>query len=281
MNAHRDAAELMCRWAAWLGAPIFISDILTTPGHGLVQQSRSANECKTTINGDGFGLAWYDKRTLPGLYRDVYPAWSDQNLQALAHQLQVRLFLAHVRASTGTATSRNNCHPFVQGRWSFMHNGQFSGFERFRKSADMMIEGTLYADRKGATDSEALFLVACGLNLNEDPKSALEQAVARFEALAFQNGAAPHVRCATALSDGDTLYVVRYASDDRAPTVYYQWNDTLKGWSVVSEPYETEVGGWKEVPQGSFCRFAGTEVEITPFMPSETIGTRQHLMRAI
>lgn len=281
MSARRGVDNGMCRWAAWLGAPVFLSDILTTPGHGLIKQSRAATECKTAINGDGFGLAWYDKRTEPGLYRDVYPAWSDQNLHALAHQLQLRLFLAHVRASTGTATSRNNCHPFVHGRWSFMHNGQFGGFEHFRKSADMMIDDALYADRKGATDSEALFLVACGRLLDAAPQQALEQAVGRFERLAMQSGAAPYVRCAAALSDGETLYAIRYASDDLAPTVYYQWNDILKGWSVVSEPYESEMGGWIEVPKGSFCRFTATDVDITPFEPSETSGDLGHLIRMI
>ena len=75
----------------------------------------------------------------PGLFRDVLPAWSDPNLKSLTAQVQSHLFLAHVRASTGTATSRNNCHPFVHGRWSFMHNGQVGGYDAFRRDADMMI----------------------------------------------------------------------------------------------------------------------------------------------
>ena len=66
----------------------------------------------------------------PGLYRDILPAWSDPNLKSLCRQIKSGLFLAHVRASTGGATSRANCHPFVSGRWSFMHNGQIGGFEQ-------------------------------------------------------------------------------------------------------------------------------------------------------
>lgn len=259
----------MCRWAAWQGAPIFLSEIITAPQHSLIDQARDASECKTAINADGFGLAWYDKRPTPGLYRDVYPAWSDTNLRSLAEQVEARLFMAHVRASTGTATSRNNCHPFVQGNWTFIHNGQVGGFERFRKAADMMIEDRFYAHRKGATDSEALFLVACGYGLEEDPKAAMERSVAAFEAQARQADATPHMRMAAALSDGKTLYAVRYASDDLAPSLYYQWNEVWKGWSVVSEPYDTSCGGWKEVPKGSFCRFTPDEVEITSFIPSD------------
>jgi glutamine amidotransferase len=111
----------MCRWAAYIGAPIFLEEIVSRPGHSLIHQSHCATECKTAINADGFGIAWYGERPEPGLYRDVLPAWSDPNLRSLTAQVKSRLFLAHVRASTGTATSRNNCHPFAVGRWSFMH----------------------------------------------------------------------------------------------------------------------------------------------------------------
>jgi predicted glutamine amidotransferase len=49
-----------------------------------------------------------------------------------------------VRASTGGATSRTNCHPFVAGRWSFMHNGQIGGFERLRCRLESEISDDLY-----------------------------------------------------------------------------------------------------------------------------------------
>ena len=99
----------MCRWAAYVGQPVFIEDIVSRPGHSLVRQSHEAVECKSAINADGFGLAWYGERAEPGLFRDILPAWSDPNLASLTQQVKSRLFLAHVRASTGTATSRNNC----------------------------------------------------------------------------------------------------------------------------------------------------------------------------
>jgi predicted glutamine amidotransferase len=119
----------MCRWAAYIGEPLFLADIIADPVHSLIEQSRHAEECKTNLNADGFGVAWYAHRTQPGLYRDIYPAWSDPNLRALSHQVKSPLFLAHVRASTGAAISRNNCHPFAVGQWSFMHSGQIGGFE--------------------------------------------------------------------------------------------------------------------------------------------------------
>ncbi|WP_126978685.1 class II glutamine amidotransferase [Frigidibacter oleivorans] len=256
----------MCRWAAYTGEAIFLEDIVSRPGHSLIRQSHCASQCLTSVNADGFGLAWYGERPEPGLYRDVMPAWSDPNLKSLVAQVRSRLFLAHVRASTGTATSRNNCHPFVVGRWCFMHNGQIGGYDGFRRAAEMLIPDALYAHRRGATDSEALFLTALGEGLEEDPQGAMERATARFEALSRAAGAAPHVRLTAAYSDGRRLYAVRYATDEGAPTLYHRWSDSRQGRAVVSEPLE-DGEAWEAVPPGSFCIFDGAAVEVRPFRP--------------
>jgi predicted glutamine amidotransferase len=59
----------------------------------------------------------------PGRYRSVTPAWSDANLRDLASHIESPLFLAHIRATTGTPVQQTNCHPFRHGRWLFVHNG--------------------------------------------------------------------------------------------------------------------------------------------------------------
>lgn len=257
----------MCRWAAYVGAPIFLEEIVSRPGHSLIHQSHCATQCHSAINADGFGVAWYGERPEPGLYRDVMPAWSDPNLRSLTAQVKSGLFLAHVRASTGTATSRNNCHPFTVGRWSFMHNGQIGGYDAFRRDADMMIRDDLYTHRKGATDSEALFLIALAEGLDDDPQGAMERAAARVIALARAKGAAPHLRLTVALSDGERLHAVRFATDNMAPTLYHRWSERRQGRAVVSEPLEQDEGDWTEVPAGSFCTFQGREVAMRPFSP--------------
>jgi glutamine amidotransferase len=256
----------MCRWAAYTGAPIFLEEVVCRPGHSLIHQSHGATESKTAINADGFGIAWYGERDEPGLFRDILPAWSDPNLRSLTAQVRSRLFLAHVRASTGTATSRNNCHPFTVGSWSFMHNGQIGGFERLRRDAEQMIADDLYLQRKGATDSEALFLVALGDGLADDPQGAFERAVGRMEALSRAKGATPHIRLSAAFTDGERLYACRYATDDHAPTVYHRWSDRFAGRAVVSEPLELGEC-WEAVAPGSFCIFDGKRAETRPFRP--------------
>lgn len=258
----------MCRWAAYIGAPCFLEDVVTRPDHSLIQQSIQATECKTQTNGDGVGVAWYGSRPEPGLYRDILPAWSDPNLRSLTAQVESGLFLAHVRASTGTATSRNNCHPFAVRNWSFMHNGQVGGFDSFRRRADMLIPDDLYHERKGATDSEVLFLLGLMEGMEEHPKEAMQIAVGILERMSRERGTTPHMRLAAAFSDGETLYAVRYASDERAPTVYHRASDSRQGRAVVSEPLVEAEDGWEEIPAGSFCRFSkdgGFKIE--PFRP--------------
>ncbi len=262
----------MCRWAAWIGAPIFLDEVISRPDHSLIAQSQQADECKTATNADGFGVAWYDHRVEPGLYRDVYPAWSDPNLAAVARQVKSGLFLAHVRAATGTAISRNNCHPFAVGKWSFMHNGQVGGFDGLRKDADMAVPDALYSERKGATDSEAIFLTALGLGLDQRPAGAMEEAIMQMQRLSEQKGTTPHLRASLAYSDGTRLYAVRYASDRRAPSLYYRHFEELGGYMVVSEPLEGSAGGWTEIEQNSHCCLSGGGLVQQGFLAGGALG---------
>ena len=106
----------MCRWIAYRGETVPLERYVTEPAHSLVVQSLRAKESVGATNGDGFGLGWYGDRDEPGLYREVRPAWSDENLKHLCRHIRSPLFFAHVRAATGTPTTRPNCHPFVHGK---------------------------------------------------------------------------------------------------------------------------------------------------------------------
>ncbi len=258
----------MCRWAAYAGPEIFLEEIISRPEHSLVSQSLHSDEGKTDTNGDGFGMAWYGERPEPGLFRDTYPAWADPNLQSLAAHVKSGLFLAHVRASTGSATSRNNCHPFVHGRWSFMHNGMIGGYNGFRKQVDQMIPDALYPHRKGATDSEAAFLIALGNGLEANPKRALEQTVFQLETLARERGESPYMRFTAAFSDGRRLFGVRYASDKFAPTLYLRKMCKFGGHTLVSEPLEVSDAPWEVVPPATFVEITDGQVVLSDFVPN-------------
>ncbi|MCO5063718.1 MAG: class II glutamine amidotransferase [Rhizobiaceae bacterium] len=255
----------MCRWAAYVGEPVFLEQIVTAPCHSLIAQSHHALEAKTPTNGDGFGVAWYGEHPEPGLYRDILPAWSDPNLKSLCRQISSPLFLAHVRASTGGATSRMNCHPFVLDRWSFMHNGQIGGFDRLRRRLEAEISDELYDRLEGTTDSELLFLLMVQNGLDRDPAGAARRAVALVIDAARRAGIAPHVRLTSAFSNGEALYAIRYATDAFAPTLYFA-NTAESGRCLVSEPFDQDACRWQAVAPNSFVTATRLDIAIEPFM---------------
>lgn len=260
----------MCRWAAYIGDETFLEDIVTAPCHSLIAQSHHALEAKTPTNGDGFGVAWYGARPEPGLYRDILPAWSDPNLKSLCQQIRSPLFLAHVRASTGGATSRMNCHPFVAGRWSFMHNGQIGGFEKLQRKLEATISDELYDRLEGTTDSELFFLLMLESGLDHDPAQAATDAAGRIIEVAQEAGVKPHLRLTAAFSDGEKLYAIRYATDAFAPTLYAA--ETRGGRCLVSEPFDREGCDWQAIPPGSFVTLTRQDMTVRTFEPAPTSG---------
>ncbi|WP_421928049.1 class II glutamine amidotransferase [Neoaquamicrobium sediminum] len=258
----------MCRWAAYLGDPVFLEDVVAAPCHSLIAQSHQALEAKTATNGDGFGLAWYGERPEPGRYRDVLPAWSDCNLRSLCRQIRSGLFLAHVRASTGGATSRDNCHPFVSGRWSFMHNGQIGGFERIRRRLEESLPDALYAELHGTTDSELFFLLMLAEGLETDPHGAAARAVAHVVAAAGQAAMEPALKLTAAFADGERLYAIRYATIGTAPTLYAGELRGGSGRCLVSEPFDRDGPQWSPVPEGSCVTMTRAGMSVRPFAPT-------------
>ncbi|TYR33080.1 class II glutamine amidotransferase [Mesorhizobium microcysteis] len=258
----------MCRWAAYLGEPVFLEDIVTAPCHSLIAQSHCALEAKTATNGDGFGVAWYGDRAEPGLYRDVLPAWSDCNLKSLCRQIRSGLFLAHVRASTGGATSRDNCHPFVWGRWSFMHNGQIGGFEAIRRRLEESLSDELYAGLHGATDSELFFFLMLAEGLDRDPHAAASRAVSRVIAASQRAGIEPALKLTAAFADGERLFAVRYSTLGTAPTLYAGAFRNGPGRCLVSEPFDREGQDWQAVPPGSLVTMTHETMSVRAFEPA-------------
>ncbi len=239
----------MCRFLAYQGEPILLETLVTAPCHSLIHQSLHAEEGKTETNGDGFGLGWYGERDTPGLYREVRPAWSDENLRSLAAQIRSRTFFAHVRAATGTATSRANCHPFAHGRFLFMHNGQVGGWPVVRRRVEALIPDALYPARTGTTDSEAIFLAAMARGLEQDPVAAICGTLADVRAIMTAAGVAAPLRFTATVTDGETLWAFRWACDARPATLYYRQD--AGGLRLVSEPIDGQRAGWTEVPRGT------------------------------
>jgi glutamine amidotransferase len=260
----------MCRWIAYRGEVTALERYVTAPSHSLVVQSLKALESAGSTNGDGFGLGWYGEREEPGLYREVRPAWSDENLQHLCRHIHSPLFFAHVRASTGTPTTRPNCHPFSHGRWLFMHNGQIGDWSLIRRHVEALIPDEYYKSRVGTTDSEAVFLAILGAGADDDPVTATVRTLASLTELVRASGTGEPVRFTAALSDGHSLYAFRYANNDTANSLYYR--EAGGNVVVVSEPLDMERAFWKPVPPSHFIvARGGKAVALEPFPESAQV----------
>lgn len=240
----------MCRFVAYRGQPIFLEDLVARPQHSLVQQSLHAERAHTVTNGDGFGIGWYAERPEPAVYREVMPAWSDENLLALTATVRSGLFFAHVRAATGGGIARSNCHPFRHGRHLFMHNGQIGGYPRVRRALEARLPDGLYAQRRGATDSELLFLLALSrVEAGEPEPQAVLWAVGQARQEMRAHGIGEPLRFAAALSDGRRLHVFRLSSDDKPPSLFLHRG--VEGITVASEPLGHEESAWEPLPPGA------------------------------
>jgi glutamine amidotransferase len=257
----------MCRWIAYRGDTTSFEPFVTEPEHSLVAQSIRALESTAGTNGDGFGLGWYGEHPEPGLYRETRPAWSDENLRYLCRHLRSHLFFAHVRAATGTAVTRQNCHPFACGRWMFMHNGFVGSWNRLRRKVEALIPDTFYPSRVGTTDSEAVFLAMMGAGLDHDPLGAAQRVLWALCGLVNEENKRERMRFTSAVSNGRDLYAFRFAENDNSNSLYFR--ETGNQVIVVSEPFDKEAD-WSEVPANhALVALASQPAQIVPFLPAD------------
>ena len=129
-----------------------------------------------------------------------------------------------------------------------MHNGQVGGYATLKRRLEALIPDEFYDARFGTTDSEALFLAALGFGLKDDPLGATAKMLKRVREVIDRAGTGEPLRFTSALTDGETIWAFRWATDDNAPSLY--WRESREGLVVVSEPLDGEKGCWREVPQG-------------------------------
>jgi predicted glutamine amidotransferase len=274
----------MCRWMAWFGQPVLIDELLFKTQHGIVDQSLHARMGAEPTNGDGFGMGWYGSGEGPALYHSVSPAWADPNLRELAGHIESPLFLAHVRAAIGSPVQQTNCHPFRSGRWLFVHNGYLNHFREIRRDLSLAIAPERYPDVHGSTDTELVFQLALSHGLEDDPIAALERVVGLIEATTGPGGERGEVQATFGVSDGESLWAVRYATKERARSLFassdvdtirhlYPDNDRLSRLQegdrlIVSEPFADLPGVWQEIPEASAVIVRpGGVLEHRPFHP--------------
>ena len=266
----------MCRFVAYIGKPMLLDELIIKPKNSLIHQSVQANEMEEPLNGDGFGVAWYDHdiHPEPGLFVSVRPAWNDQNLSYLAKKIRSNCFFAHVRAANVGWVSEVNCHPFHYENLTFMHNGQIGGFGTLKRYIRNELDDDMYNWIKGQTDSEHFF--ALFLHFWKSQKrqgtayemaDVLQETINYLIWLSNKHGIREKQYINVVLTDGRRMVSARYTDDkpENASSLYYSQGSkyiceentcrmrTTEDPSehavlIVSEKLTNEVNDWHGIP---------------------------------
>jgi len=140
----------MCRLFGFRSAvPAAVHPALVTEKNSLVIQSREHK--------DGWGIAAYGMEPSPKVAHGVGPAHSDPDFLRVSSLVSSHTVVAHVRLASVGAVEMRNSHPFLYGRWSFVHNGTLKNFEQHRKAVEALVREDLRPNIRGTTDSERCF----------------------------------------------------------------------------------------------------------------------------
>ena len=266
----------MCRFIAYIGKPIVMSTLVIEPSNSLVNQSTSAHETEEPLNGDGFGLGWYNNRLAetPALYTSVRPAWNDRNLIYLADKIRSNCIFAHVRAATEGVVNELNCHPFHYKKFLFMHNGSIGGFNSIKRYLRRDLSDEIYEWVKGQTDSEHFFAIFLNKLNTQNPEpiadnyaKLLQETVVHIEKIKKEHNITETSYINVALTDGEKLVALRYvsSSEEEPSTLYYSEgtkyvcvdgvckmvveNPEEHSVLVVSEKLTDSRSDWKPIPR--------------------------------
>jgi predicted glutamine amidotransferase len=189
-----------------------------------------------------------------------------------------------VRRSTGTPVQQSNCHPFRHGKWLFVHNGLIYGYDTVRRGMMFEIAPELFPEIRGSADSELMFHVAITYGLQDDPIGALAKMVGLVERLGREAGIEHPMQMTVGVSDGETLYSVRYSSVHDSRSLFYT-TDTAKvrdlypenprldlvgdaARLITSEPTSDLEGVWNLVPESTAVIVNAGDIELRSFEPS-------------
>jgi len=263
----------MCRWFAYLGEePTLLEDVLIKPKHSIVKQIDEhflpnlhthfgPQLCRNKLNSgvasddhgpnhftnvDGFGVGYYtgaaaefndDNVNRPCVYRNSRPPLNDINLTSLCAHTSTKCVFAHIRAgSSHLATVETNNHPFVFGRYMFMHNGTVANFSKIKIRLLQKLSENAYANVFGTTDTEhvaALFFTHLGDDWDTElPMEELKKAMIKTiqDVLALVEESAKDTDevflqsyLNFAVTDSCQLLAVRFSSMEKfePPSLYY------------------------------------------------------------
>jgi gamma-glutamyl hercynylcysteine S-oxide hydrolase len=251
----------MCRLVAYIGAPVSPARLVFGGEHSLYRQSWAPRELLTgSVNADGYGIVWYANRRAARI-AEARPIWYDPDLEGTLTALDSTCVVAALRNSTlGIPVDRAAVLPLVLGDWTFVLNGFVPEFrQRHMRALRRGLPDELYAELKGVSDSETLFLMAlAALREGQSPVQALEAVVRAVCELVGKAEAQLNM----VLSNGERIAAVRASTVLLTNSLYVARRPPFAPGGIVlaSEPPEKSAC-WEAVDGHSWIEI-GPEGEV-------------------
>ena len=197
----------MCRLIAYVGEPISPRHLVFDGSHSLYEQSWAPSELLSgSVNADGYGVVWYAEGR-PARVAETRPIWHDTDLAGTLEAIRSPCVVAALRNSTpGIPVDRSGLLPLLFERWSFVLNGFVPDFRRSHMRAlRAALPDELYAELRGPSDSETLFLLAVAA-LREG--ATLAEALERVARAVHERVGKEEAQLNMVLGDGERIVAV-------------------------------------------------------------------------
>lgn len=140
----------MCRLFGFRSiVPSAVHRSLVLERNSLLAQSREHK--------DGWGIASYHGGAVPQVARGLGAAHADPDFERVSSLVSSHTVVAHVRLASVGPVELVNAHPFLHGRWAFVHNGTVKRFAQHQAALEAQLRPDLRALLRGHTDSERCF----------------------------------------------------------------------------------------------------------------------------
>jgi glutamine amidotransferase len=247
----------MCRLLAYIGVPTNAADLVFGGEHSLYEQSWQPRELLSgSVNADGYGVVWYANGQ-PARIAEARPIWYDDGLRRTLAGISSSVVFAALRnGTTGIPVDRSGLLPLTFERWSFVLNGFVPDFRvRHMRALRSELPDDLYAELRGASDSETLFMLTlaelrCGATATEALAATarrVKERVGRAEA-----------QLNMVLTDGETLTAVRSSTGLMTNSLYVAEHPPFADGGVLLASEAPDPGAvWAPVDGHSWIEIDG------------------------
>lgn len=159
---------------------------------------------------EGWGCVGYKKGERVYRHRNTTAVYKDDEYVQRTEQLiqtMPDIIITHARKATIGQVLPENNHPFIDGKWSFCHNGSFF------QSQNLPLEEAFQKKVQGTTDTEKFFFFFLQLLKHEKDESSASVRNALKRAIRYLRKNLEYTALNLFFTDGTTVWALREVSE--------------------------------------------------------------------